>query len=236
MLLGYARVSTIEQAADNRTSLEEQQRIIQSIAMARGLSHYDVQIYVDKGISGGTALSKRPEGGKLFMDAKKGDIVCASKLDRLFRDTLDAAYVYDNFKNRGVDLILFDMGNESVITGGMSKAFFGIMSIFADMERGRIAERMMVGKRAKKARGGHIGGKTPFGWKKIGEGREARLELDQREQEIIREVVSYKGLAYPNLAHRASQELFARGIASRNGKPFKATQIYRIWEHADAAH
>ena len=44
MLLGYTRVSTLDQAADNRTSLDEQERVIRGIAMVRGVDKMDVTI------------------------------------------------------------------------------------------------------------------------------------------------------------------------------------------------
>ena len=62
MLLGYTRVSTLDQAADNRTSLDEQERVIRGIAMVRGVDKMDVTIYSDPGISGAVPLRFRPEG------------------------------------------------------------------------------------------------------------------------------------------------------------------------------
>ena len=54
MLLGYCRVSTQDQAADNRTSLAEQERIIRGIAMVKGVDKMDVTLYSDPGVSGAT--------------------------------------------------------------------------------------------------------------------------------------------------------------------------------------
>ena len=85
MLLGYTRVSTLDQAADNRTSLDEQERVIRGIAMVRGVDKMDVTIYSDPGISGAVPLRFRPEGKKLLAEMKAGDTVVASKLDRMFR-------------------------------------------------------------------------------------------------------------------------------------------------------
>lgn len=229
MLLGYTRVSTSEQAGDDRTSLTEQERVIRGMAMAMGIGQFDLTIYSDPGVSGSIALADRPEGGKLYADAKKGDTVVASKLDRLFRDALDAQNVYKEFKKRGVHLILYDMGVEPVTKDGMSKFFFTMLSAFADLERTRITERMMDGKAAKKRAGGHIGGDVPYGFKKIGSGRAAKLEPDETEQKIMKLVGS-------NLYKRAGgihRILRSHGYRARSGKVFQIVQIQRLMARAE---
>ena len=223
MLLGYARVSTAEQAADDKTSLQEQHRVIRGMAMARGITQFDLQIYTDTGVSGAMALSQRPEGRKLFDDAKRGDIIVAAKLDRLFRDSLDAQFCYKSFVDRGIDLILYDMGIEPVTRDGMSKFFYTMLSAFADLERSRIAERMKDGKRAKKARGGCIG-EVPFGYRKVGEGRHAMLEPNEKEQQMLRELVELKGYHLCDIW----REINARGWRTRRGKPFDKKSIWRL--------
>lgn len=229
MLLGYTRVSTSEQAGDDRTSLAEQERVIKGMAMAMGIGQFDLQVYSDPGVSGSIALENRPEGGKLYNDAKRNDTVVASKLDRLFRDALDAQNVYKEFKKRGVHLILYDMGVEPVTKDGMSKFFFTMLSAFADLERTRIGERMMDGKAAKKRAGGHIGGSAPTGFKKIGEGRAARLEPDPDEQKILK-VVSENLYKSPGGIRRI---LRSQGLVSRTGKVFQVNQVQRLMARAE---
>lgn len=229
MILGYIRCSTAEQHAEGTSTMQEQERTIRGMAMAKGVGAYDLQIYSDPGVSGSIALKDRPEGGKLYADAKRGDTVCASKLDRLFRDALDAQQVYHDFKKRGIDLILFDMGVDSVMKDGMSKTFFTIISAFADLERCRIGERMIEGKLAKKAKGGHIGGDAPYGFKKIGEGREARLEPDENEQKALK-IVSQNLYKTPAGIERI---LNSQGFHARNGKRFQVVQIQRLMARAE---
>lgn len=230
MLLGYARVSTMEQAAGDKTSLQEQERVIRGMAMARGVTQFELTIYVDKGVSGSMSLSRRPEGQKLFDDAKRGDTIVASKLDRLFRDSLDAQFCYKSFVERGIDLILYDMGIEPVTSDGMSKFFFTMLSAFADLERSRIAERMKDGKRAKKANGGHIGGITPWGFKKVGEGRAAILVPNPDEQPFLDALEELKMCLLCDI-HR---EITARGYRTRKGTFFDKKSIYKLLP-ADAA-
>ena len=226
MLLGYVRVSTIEQAADGTTSLQEQRRVIQGYAMAKGYTQYDLQIFEDKGISGSLHLNYRPAGHDLLELAKPGDTVVAAKLDRMFRNSLDALKVFTDFRERGINLVLFDLGIEP-ITGdtGIGKLIFQVMAAFADLERERIRDRVLSGKQAKLANGGHIGGEAPYGYRIIGSGRTSKLEMCEAEQEVIKKVVAMKERYQPPFIARM---LADQGVFSRSGKPFQKIQIQRI--------
>src|SRR4051812_4264613 len=98
MILGYCRVSTAEQAQDDRTSLPEQENVIYGYAMTQGVDRFGVQIYRDEGVSARIHLEDRPKGGKLLKDAVAGDIIVASKMDRIFRSARDALEVVDHCK------------------------------------------------------------------------------------------------------------------------------------------
>lgn len=225
MILGYTRVSTTEQAADGTTSLQEQDRVIRGYAMVKGVGAYDLQIYSDAGVSGSIALRNRPAGEELLAAVRPGDTVVASKLDRIFRNSLDALWTYNEFKKKGIHLVLFDMGTTPITDdGGLSKVFFSIMSAFADHERERIRERVLDGKRAKKAKGGFTGGRVPFGWHVVGQGREARLEIDDAEQKIIQEIVALRGKPVTTVVREVNE----KGLRTRSGKPFIYAQIERV--------
>lgn len=171
---GYSRVSALDQVKN--TSLDEQERKIRAIAEFRGetVKH----IYVDAGVSGATALEERPEGAKLAKVLKKGDVLICAKLDRAFRDAADALKKMQDWKKAGVKLILTDMGTEPVTENGVSKLMFTILAGFAEWERERIHERIMSGREHKRAKGGHIGGSAPFGYRIVGQGKAAMLEPD----------------------------------------------------------
>lgn len=189
MILSYCRVSTLEQANASAASLPEQERQNKLVASLRGASAFDLSQYVDAGVSGGLALSARPAGGKMLAEARKGDIIVATKLDRLFRNALDALRTIDELREREIDLIVGDIsGTETLANSPTAKCFFTMLAAFAELEHRRIAERITEGKTRKRGRGGFMGGHAPYGWKVVGQGRTSVLETDEREQAIIAQI------------------------------------------------
>ena len=138
-----------------------------------------------------TAGQHRPETNPLIPrgSARAGQIAQLrghrAKLDRAFRNAADALAVADQWKRQGVDLIVADMGTEPVTHNGVSRMFFGMLALVAEFERERIKERIADGRKAKRATGGHIGGYAPFGFRKVGEGKAARLEPHPEQQEAL---------------------------------------------------
>lgn len=230
MLLAYCRVSTEEQAADGTTSLAEQERKVRGLGMMQGASKYDVQVYVDAGVSGSVPLAQRPAGKRLLDEARAGDILCAAKLDRLFRSASDALQTVEALQKQGVKVVLLDIAVEPVTENGVAKLFFTILSAVAEFERGRIQERIADGRRCKKERGGHAGGEAPYGWKIVGKGREAKLEKVESEQNLLTVVeMLSRDSDSPTIIAR---EINERGYTSRAGKPFQPAQAYRLMKRA----
>lgn len=134
----------------------------------------------------------------------------ADKLDRAFRNAADALATAERLKARKIDLIVADMGSEPVTQNGVSRMFFGMLALVAEFERERIRERSAEGRAAKRQNGGHIGGSAPFGFRKVGTGRAARLELDPVQQAALSDI---RKLAAKGLASRA----IAAAVQARHG-------------------
>ena len=237
MLLIYSRVSLIEQAGEGKTSLAEQERIGRGFAMAKGFAQFDTAVYTDAGVSASIPLRERPSGKELLEVAKRGDFIFAAKLDRMFRSASDALNMAEIFKEKGINLVLFDLGSDPINGSGISQFFFTIIAAVAQLERTMIRERMTSGKKAKKAKGGHIGGKTPYGYRVIGHGRDARLEMAEEEQKVIEQVRAWKK-EHEILGVAATTRLLTeQGMLARNGKPFHQMQVSRIIEQVgNVAH
>ena len=72
-----------------------------------------------------------------------------------------------------------------VTDNGISKLVFTILSAVAEAERDRIRERISTVKADQKARGSYLGGKVPYGYELVGEGRDKRLVRVAGQQEVI---------------------------------------------------
>jgi putative DNA-invertase from lambdoid prophage Rac len=224
MILGYVRVSSTDQAKDDRSSLQTQTDVIEGYARTRGIDRYGVQIYTDAGVSGATKFAVRSAGAELLKTMQPGDTVIASKLDRMFRSASDAIDMFEVFKARGVDLVLYDISNEPV-SSGVGKLIMTILAAVADMERIRIKERTAEGRKAKKARGGPVGN-VPFGYRKVGEGRSAVLEPDERElvaESKMRSLYQSR-CGFAQIANILASD----GYLSRAGKRFTPMAIRRV--------
>lgn len=236
MIHGYIRVSTGGQV--DGSSLEDQERRIGAIATLRD---EEVTIWRDPGVSGSVPLIERPNGGAMLARVGPGDVIVAAKLDRLFRSVEDALTQSRAWRERDIDLILVDMGTESVTGSLTGRLYFTMLAAFAEFERGRINERTTDGRSAKRARGGFVGGNAPIGFAVQGEGREAVLVEDRRELEMIARA---RGIADGSInpswpADRLDRFLGAsspteiaaalnnEGFSSRNGTPIVAAQVWR---------
>lgn len=157
----YVRVSTLEQA-ESGYSIGEQIDKLRKYADIQDWHVHDV--YEDGGFSGSNTT--RPALERLIGDAKRKsfDTVLVYKLDRLSRSQKDTLYlIEDVFKANDIDLVSLNENFDTSTPFGT--AMIGILSVFAQLEREQIKERMKLGRigRAKsgKAMGWHL---TPFGY------------------------------------------------------------------------
>ena len=209
----YVRVSLGEQATEG-VSLAAQEARLRAYATMRGLSV--VQVVTDAGVSGSVPLGKR-KGGRELLDAigtaqrvgrkqREPVHVLAVKLDRLFRNTVDALEVSAEWDRRGVSMHLVDMGGQSVDTSSaIGRFFLTMLAGVAEMERKVIAERTSAALRHKVATGQKAGGKAPFGFRHEGQntvpdaGEQATLER-------IREL-RVKGLSLRKIVEKLNADL-----------------------------
>ena len=158
---GYTRVSSNLQVEGE--SLDVQKRQIEGYAL---MHDWNVdKTFIEKGVSGSVPLGERLEGKDLVNILQAGDVLIASKLDRMFRSALDALQVVALLKEKKVDLHLIDLGGS--VSNGHSKMFLTIAASFAEAERDRLRERILDVKKDQKERGRFLGGKVPFGYEVV---------------------------------------------------------------------
>ena len=226
MILGYCRVSTGKQAGPDKTSLEDQENKIRGYAMANGADRFGLQFYIDAGESGALTLERRTEGQNLLRDVRPGDTVVAAKLDRLFRNAVDALTLAERWHNEGVKLVLYDISPEPVYESPVAKLFFSVLAAMAAFERERIHERIKQGKEGKRARGGHVGGIAPFGFAIEGSGSQSRLVPKAEEQATARLIRARAKDG--ETASDIARYLNRNRITTRSGQPWQFIQVQRI--------
>lgn len=141
----YTRVSTDEQV-EKGFSLDAQKRRLMEYCASNNYEIY--KLYSDEGISGHSII-KRKALQEMLSDAKnkKFDCVVVYKTDRLSRNLLDLLTIKKELDLVDVELIMSDESVDTSDDTGM--AMFSIMGAFAELERKKISERMMAGKRQK---------------------------------------------------------------------------------------
>jgi site-specific DNA recombinase len=158
----YIRVSTQEQVENY--SIESQRERLEAYCKSKDWSIYDV--YVDPGYSGSN--TDRPALQRLLSDLKKIDVVVVYKLDRLSRSQRDTLHlIEEHFLKNNVEFV---STTETLDTStSFGKAMIGILSVFAQLERETIAERMRMGhiKRAEKGLRGMGGNYDPAGYERV---------------------------------------------------------------------
>ncbi len=166
-VFGYVRVSTDNQA-EFGASLADQQERVEAYAKSMGLSMD--RVFVEAGISGGKGFTTRPKGTELDAQLRPGDVVVATKLDRMFRSASDALRVVEDWQRRGIHLFLMDIGGD--VTGnGVAKLVFSILAAVAEMERSRLSERVRSVKQHLTKQGRFTGGKLAVGFAITSDGR-----------------------------------------------------------------
>jgi DNA invertase Pin-like site-specific DNA recombinase len=223
-LHGYVRVSTREQAGDNRLSLSIQEGEIRELARAQ-YPDRELIMWSDPAQSAWSIPLGRRKAGKAMLEAlQQGDLVVASKFDRLFRSMQDTHNQIAQFQASGVDLIILQFGREPIGKTPIGKALIALFALIAELEADFIRARTAEGKAAKTARGGFAGGAVPTGKRKIGEGRDAYLVEDPREQEMLRLANSLREEGESHTAIAA--ELTRRGYRSRRDGPISRSKVY----------
>ena len=157
----YVRVSTTSQLEEGY-SIEEQKAKLESYCDIKDWHIY--KVYTDGGFSGST--TERPALEQLIKDAqsKLFDTVLVYKLDRLSRSQKDTLYlIEDVFLKNNIEFVsLLENFDTSTPFG---RAVIGLLSVFAQLEREQIKERMQLGKLGRaKAGKSMMWAKTSYGY------------------------------------------------------------------------
>lgn len=225
--IAYTRVSTAEQAAEG-LSIPAQKASIESYARLRGLEL--VTIVADEGVSASKPLGQRPGGGQLLALLAKGEAhhVIAVKLDRLFRNALDALATLQAWEKAGVALHIIDLGGNALATDtAMGRFLFSVLAAIGEMERNLIAERTRSVLRFKR-QNGQVFNHEPFGFVRDGD----RLVPNPDELRIVDLVMQLRG---QGLSYRAiARILNGQGVPTKRGRVWSHEMVRRLIARASS--
>lgn len=128
---GYSRVSTVEQDL----SIQREWLLSQGVNADK--------IYEEKRT--GSELKNREQLQDLLARVDSGDTVYVYKLDRLARNTMDSLAIIKQLRQKDVNLVLGDVG--TIENNEVGNLIYTIFSAVAEMERSRIVERTLAGRK-----------------------------------------------------------------------------------------
>ena len=154
---GYGRVST----ADQENSCENQETRLREYIEKTGLPCGG--IFLDDGASGSKVRLQNRRNGKLLWDLlQPGDLVVITKLDRVFRNLLDAVTTINQWRRLGCKVKFLDMNIDLGTPEG--EAMFSMLATFAQYESSMIGARQKDIWAYMRKNGVAYGRTRPLGW------------------------------------------------------------------------
>ncbi len=194
----------------------------------------DILVFEDEGFSGGN--TKRPKFQEMLKLCRKKQIKCivCYRLDRISRNVSDYSALIEELNKLDVSFISI---NEKFDTStSMGRAMMYIASVFAQLERETIAERIRDNMIELAKDGRWLGGNPPTGYKSAetigsvtieGKKRKARmLEIIPTEAETVRLI--YKKFLEFNSLTKTETFLIQNNNLTKTGKRFSRFAIKNI--------
>lgn len=195
-----------------------------------------IVVYEDEGFSGGNL--NRPDFKKMMDAAKrrKFKAIIVYRLDRISRNISDFAGLIEELSH--LDIAFLSIKEQFETSSPMGRAMMYIASVFSQLERETIAERIRDNMHELAKTGRWLGGTTPTGYeseavKSItidGKAKKAcKLKVIPEEAEIIKQI--YDLYVETDSQTMTETELMKRGIKTKNGKYFTRFSIKAILQN-----
>ena len=212
----YIRVSTKWQIDKDSLPLQREE-LPKYAQIVLGIKKYEV--FEDAGYS--AKNTDRPAYQQMMARLRTGEFshVLVWKIDRISRNLLDFASMYQELKDYG---ITFVSKNEQFDTStAIGEAMLKIILIFAELERNMTSERVTAVMLSRAEQGQWNGGKTPFGysWDK----EKGEFSVVESEATIVRLIYDMYRSVKSSL--KVAQTLNEKGISQRSGKPWNPVTV-----------
>lgn len=217
-VIGYARVSTEEQASDG-VSLGAQVEKIKAYAALYDLEL--VEVIVDPGASAKTI--DRPGLNRALSMLRGGQAsgLVVAKLDRLTRSVADLAVLLDEYFGERPGKQLFSVADAIDTRTAAGRMVLNILMSVAQWEREAIAERTKDALRHKRSRGERTG-QIPLGFRLAEDG--VHLVEDESEQHALATVRALR--AEGKSVRGIAEEMNRRGIPAKGKRGWHKTTVH----------
>lgn len=202
-------------------------------ARMKDINNVDFVVYEDEGFSGGNI--NRPNFQKMLKDIKKNEfsaLICY-RLDRISRNVADFSNTLELLQKHDVDFI--SIREQFDTSTPMGRAMVYISSVFAQLERETIAERIKDNMLELSKTGRWLGGQTPLGFEseKISyidnEFKERSLyKLKPLEKELNIVKIIFSEYLSKGSIHMVRKELLNNYIKGKKGGEFGQSTIADI--------
>ena len=224
-VVAYVRVSTDNQAKEDKFGIDEQKEIIMDYC-----SKNNMQIsewYIDN-ISG--AVEVRPQFDEILYGTTKEsavtnppvESVVVAKSDRIARDIKLYFYYMMLLEKKNISLI---SATEEVVNDdtGLGNVYKSLMLFVAEQERKNITKRTSGGRRQKAKKGGYSGGAVPFGYKVV----DGNMVVDENQREHIITIFEMREKDGATM-QQITNEMNELGVLSNRGKKFNTSTVQTI--------
>lgn len=196
----------------------------------------DIIIYEDENFSG--YYTERPQYQAMINDikSKKIAIIVCYRLDRLSRNVIDFCNLKEILDKYNVDFISINERFDTTTPGG--EAMLYMSSVFAQLERNTLAERVRDNMIELSKSGRWLGGSTPLGYKSIKldkkniNGKKINLyalEIDEKEIELVR-IIFTKFLETKSMS-KLTAYMLENQFKTRNGVDFSRWSLKAILQN-----
>ena len=193
-------------------------------------------VFEDEGFSGGDM--KRPGFKRMMSDVRnhKFSAIVVYRLDRIGRNISDFAGLMKELKKLGVSFVSIKEQFDTVTP--MGRAMMYIISVFSQLERETIAERIRDNMHELAKTGRWLGGNTPTGYESESASnmtidnkvrKTYHLKLIPQEAEIVKTI--FELYTQTDSLTAVEAELMRRRIRSKNGKDFSRFSIKGILQN-----
>lgn len=215
----YVRVSTFYQI--DKDSLPMQRGDLTTYSeLILGID--DHEIFEDAGYSGKN--TDRPKYQEMMSRIRRGEFshVLVWKIDRISRNLLDFAEMYEEFKEHHVTFV--SKHEQFDTSTAIGEAMLKIILIFAELERNMTAERVTATMISRASSGLWNGGQIPFGYDYDPENKQFTVNED--EAKVCR-LIRDDYLSSRSLIH-VTRMLNEMGYRTKRGNRWTPTAVWHI--------